>query len=673
MPGWAERAPSTSHPRRAPVAVAARVAGVGSNVSLTHPRGAQPCMLRALPRCAVRKSPLDLRPERRTLRIYAFDPMQERAGDRRVRVEIPYRELAWSERSFADDRLEVVDYDGATGRYYRAIQLDDPRIAMLQGVEPSESDPQFHQQMVYAVASRVLENFDRALGRRLRFWGGERLRLFPHAFQGRNAYFDQALNAVLFGYFPADEDDPGANLPGQPVFTCLSHDIIAHEVSHAALDRLHRHYREATSAHVPALHEAFADIVAIFQRFTFLDVVRDVIRSTRGDLLGRANPLLEVGAQLGAAAGLGAAIRTVAGAPDPTAFGRTTEPHALGRILVSAVFGGFVRTFEARTADLLRIATGGSGRLPEGELYPDLVARLASECGRVAQSVLSMCIRATDYLPPLDPTFSDYLRAMITADFELNRADEGGLRAAMIESFRLHGIRPEAVGSFAVESVLLEPMDHHPDADLAVIVQRIATLGAREMARNTAPAVTALRSTKRARSPFAPETPRALFAQVKRELEVLDQGGETDAEEEPDGVYRDLYNDLWRWARAHAAEIGLEPGKPVKVVGFHPVHRVATSGELLVEMVAELVQTRPLSGDLGGLRYRAGVTLVASIDGRIRYAIQKPFHERREQALRDWVGAFDAAQGHLWSQTARDRDRLMTAFSARAMDGRRWR
>ena len=44
---------------------------------------------------------------------------------------------------------------------------------MTQGLEPLEHDPQFHQQMVYAVASKVLENFDRALGRRLRFRGGD--------------------------------------------------------------------------------------------------------------------------------------------------------------------------------------------------------------------------------------------------------------------------------------------------------------------------------------------------------------------------------------------------------------------------------------------------------------------------------------------------------------------
>lgn len=209
--------------------------------------------------------------------------------------------------------------------------------------------------------------------------------------------------------FPADEDDPGPNLPGQLIFTCLSHDIVAHEVAHAALSRLHGYYNEPTNPQVPALHEAFADIVAMFQRLTFPEVVAPAIRESRGDLLNPNNRLLDIGAQFGSAAGKGGPLRRIAGKPDPALFSRTKQPHALGWILVSAVYEGFVSNYMRRTRDLFRLATGGSGQLPEGELHPDFINRLTLECVRTAQSVLSMCIRATDYLPPVDPTFSDYL------------------------------------------------------------------------------------------------------------------------------------------------------------------------------------------------------------------------------------------------------------------------
>jgi hypothetical protein len=42
------------------------------------------------------------------------------------------------------------------------------------------------------------------------------------------------------------------------VFTCLSQDIIAHEVTHALLDGMHRRFNEPSNLDVLAFHEAFA-------------------------------------------------------------------------------------------------------------------------------------------------------------------------------------------------------------------------------------------------------------------------------------------------------------------------------------------------------------------------------------------------------------------------------
>jgi hypothetical protein len=607
-------------------------------------------------------------PERRVLRIYAFDPMLGRTGELRVAVDVPFRPLDVKKASFADDRLEVVDYDAAAKVYYRAIDLDEATVAMQLGIEPSESDPQFHQQMVYAVAARVLENFDRALGRKLRFWGGRTLRLFPHAFRGRNAFFADKLNAVLFGYFTADEDDPGENLPFQLIFTCLSQDIIAHEVAHAALHRLHPHFNDPTSPQVIALHEAFADLVAVFQRFTYTDVVREVIRRTRGNLYDERDLLANIGAQFGAAAGMGGALRSLARTTTPAEFARTKEPHALGRILVEAVFDGFVKTYERRTADLKRIATGGSGRLPDGDLHPDLVARLANECSRTAQTVLAMCIRATDYLPPVDPTFSDFLRAMVTADYELNRSDELQLRASIIEAFRLRGIRPDAE-SLAVDSILLDRVeDSQPDKELGDIVRRLLNLGAFDMSRN-----------KTQRHPIDQRPIREQALAIDAANVMADDTPDTEDADllpDPDEDWRSIEILLLDWAEKHRDILQLDRDLVVRVAGYHPVHRVAPSGELVVEMVAQFVQTRRDGRDArakrGGLPYRAGTTMVATLDGSIRYIIAKPFSARREKEMADWVETYDLQVGPAWP-LGQDRNRLVEAFSARAVEGRKWR
>ena len=107
--------------------------------------------------------------------------------------------------------------------------------------------------------------------------------------------------------------------------------------------------------------------------------------------------------------------------------------------------------------------------------------------------------------------------------------------------------------------------------------------------------------------------------------------------------------------------------------GFHLVQRVAPSGEPRVEMIAQLVQSRKLDEDLGGLSYLAGTTVVASGEGSVAYTIKKPFHRAREQALRAWVKAFDAEVGPGWSDAERRKDRITAAFSARSIESRRWR
>jgi hypothetical protein len=536
------------------------------------------------------------RPSRRPLKIYSSDPMAGRAG--RLAIDVPNEELLPGP---VGRRLEVIDYDAPHDCYYPPVNLDAEAVLMQGGLEPAESDPRFHQQMIYAVASRTLENFDRALGRYVSFSSRRypRLRLFPHAFHGANAYYESALNAILFGYFRADRDAPGGNLPGQIVFTCLSHDIIVHELAHAIVDRLREHFLEPTNEDVLAFHEGFADIIALFQHFTFPELLRNEIQKT-ATKLSEPGPLVHLAQQFGHATGMGRALRSALGKADAKLYQTTFEPHERGAILVSAVFDGFFTTYQRQIRDLLRIATGGTGVLPTGDLHPDLVNRIASEATRTAQGVLNMCIRAFDYLPPVDITFGDYLRAMITADYELAPRDEAGLRAAMIEGFRLRGIYPDRVASLAEESLLW------PAADQSV-----------------------------PRIPI--ESEPALREFVIREATGFGRlGGGIEPDKEEDyyydedegevrGLKRSVAIALQHYGAANRQALGLHPDLPVQVKGFHSVFRVAASGQVLVELVSQFVQTdRAASDRFGGIPLRGGSTVVAAANGQVRYIIAKP-------------------------------------------------
>jgi hypothetical protein len=433
-------------------------------------------------------------PPFRRLRVYAFDPslatQMETAVVNVVTLKVPWEsnvppdlgpEQMTEERETREllpgpvgEYIEVVDYDPASGCFYAPVDLNDLAVVAQDGLPPSEGDPRFHQQMVYAVAMKTIQHFERALGR-IALWsprkikdaGGttidsqfvRRLRIYPHALREPNAYYSPDKKALLFGYFPASRTDPGGHLPGGMVFTCLSHDVIAHETTHALLDGLHARYVENSNPDVLAFHEAFADVVALFQHFTMPEVLRHQIAKARGDLAG-ATLLGDLARQFGHATGRRAALRSAigrvnkkTGVPDPTELSRITEPHDRGAILMAAVFDAFVSIYRSRAADLIRIATGGTGVLADGELHPDLVNRLADEASRAASHVLNMCIRALDYCPPVDLTFGEYLRALITADADLVPDDDLCYRVAFIEAFRRRGIYPPGLRTLSEESL----------------------------------------------------------------------------------------------------------------------------------------------------------------------------------------------------------------------------
>src|SRR6187402_2024469 len=75
--------------------------------------------------------------------------------------------------------------------------------------------------------------------------------------------------------------------------------------------------------------------------------------------------------------------------PSPDEYLTTAEPHDRGSILVAAVFEAFINIYKSRVADLLRIASNGTGILAQGELHPDLVNRLAGEASKAAGHVLN--------------------------------------------------------------------------------------------------------------------------------------------------------------------------------------------------------------------------------------------------------------------------------------------
>lgn len=428
-------------------------------------------------------------PTERRLQVFAFDPAASRSPETSsiatLPIAIPWEKLAPGPTG---EYIEVIDHDPASGCFYAPLDLEDPRAIANNGLPPDEGNPKFHQQMVYAVAMRTIRTFEKALGRRA-LWSPvvegrrevayvPRLRIYPHALRDRNAYYNPLKKALLFGYFPAQPLDTGTINPGGMVFTCLSHDVIAHETSHALLDGMARGLTAPTNNDMLAFHEAFADIVALFQHFALPSILTHELARTHGDLRKRSY-LVELAQEFGLGAGLHGALRSYIGSdPDPNLLANTEEPHDRGAILVAAVFDAFVTIYNRRIADLRRIASNGTGILGEGDLHPDLINRFADEAMKAADHVLQMCVRAIDYCPPVDLNFGDFLRAVITADVDLFPADPHAYRPAFIEAFRRRGIYPRDVRTMSEG-----PLQWHPPTAASIAALGQAPSGAKLLSR----------------------------------------------------------------------------------------------------------------------------------------------------------------------------------------------
>jgi hypothetical protein len=584
-----------------------------------------------------------LAPVYRRLRGYAFDPSLSGQLDTAIINENIYK-VKWEngadnggeglKQGPVGEYLEVVDYDPASGCFYEPVDLNDPHLLAQDGLPPSEGNPQYHQQMVYAVAMTTIHNFERALGRPA-LWaprdkknGGnyvQRLRIYPHALREANAYYSPQKKALLFGYFPASSDRPGRFMPGGMVFTCLSHDIVAHETTHALLDGMHRRFIKANHRDSLAFHEAFADIVALFQHFSFPEALRHQIGRTRGDL-SSPNLLGELAQQFGEAIGNYGALRSAIGEfnrktgkwephqPDPDEYQTTTEPHARGAILVAAVFDAFLAIYKRRVADLMRIASSGTGVLPEGELHPDLVNRLASDASKSAQHVLNACIRALDYCPPVDINFGDYLRAIITADTDLVPDDDLGYRVAFVEAFRRRGIYPRDIRALSVES-LRWSLPRESETFFEPL---------RDWLRKIAGHFDYLVSRR----------------EIFDKMEKIRGDLHTWIEDEGHYGLQKLSRDT-----GITFEYGLEGLRGEKegnkipkfeVHSLRPAQRVGPDGNALNQLIISLIQSRDLKLDPAGpgeesnmMVFRGGCTLILDLDAmRVRYAIKKDIADK---------------------------------------------
>lgn len=583
-------------------------------------------------------------PYYRYLRGYALDPGFSTQLSTMTINEVNYK-IRWEQvlPGPIGEYVEVIDIDPASNCYYEPIDLNAQNVLSQGGLAPSEGNPQFHQQMVYAVIMKTIHHFEHALGRKI-IWRDrdfkeagsiklqyvEKLRVHPHALRDANAYYDPDKVALLFGYFTASDQSNGTNYPGGVVFTCLSPDIVAHEATHAILDSIHNRFIENTNPDVGAFHEGFSDIVALLQRFTFPELVEHQLAITEGRL-DRFSVLGELATQFGQALeNERGALRGAIGKinpqtgkweklePNPTDYKMTKEPHDRGSLLVATIFDAFQRIYQHKTQDLIRIATNGSGILPQGSINYDLVKRLASEACDIGEHLLHICIRALDYCPPFDITFGNYLRALITADLDIAPEDENGYRIALIEAFRARGIFPDRVNTLSVESLRWSRPNFTKSEDAAF--QTIADF-------------------------LEPGVNDLLKLTDRKEIHSASKKLQARLHDFLGGENPEFNKDEWEESLMNKLGLTSEPIKlrfdgkthtlqapPLQVHQIRPTYRVGREGRQIQQVIVSLSQTVkvPLRGK-EKIVFRGGCMLILSLGNlrKVEYVILKNIRSQR--------------------------------------------
>ncbi len=394
----------------------------------------------------------------RRLTVLAQDPGLRSGGKvLTTRLEVPAERL---EPGPKGHRLHVIDYDASTDTLYkpRATDLEEDPYRDVDDPEQLLGDPHFHAQNAYAIVMSLLALFEAALGRHLQWAfdsGGHHLKIAPHAFADANAFYSRRDEGLLFGYFPGRS--------GRTVFTCLSHDIVAHETTHALLDGLRVDYMRPSSSDQAAFHEGFSDVVGLLSVLRQEAILRHV--------LGLAAPggetilsillkpeVLRNSMLMGLAEEMGKEMEGDVAALHGDALRRSVrleasadllqqpafEPaHRRGEILVAAVMNAFLEVWVRRLDALGGVTPGGAGRGGDAVRVLDL-ERVVEEGAAAAEHLVTIAIRALDYTPPVDLDFGDYLSAVLTADQQLIPDDKYDYRGVLRRSFASYGILPSS-------------------------------------------------------------------------------------------------------------------------------------------------------------------------------------------------------------------------------------
>ena len=159
------------------------------------------------------------------------------------------------------------------------IDAEMPKVGFLKYAVKEMSPTPFSTNEKRAVNCHIsigncIENVQRHLKTPIKNWSATSLLVVhPAAGTDLNAFYDR--RSLKFYYY---------NFKGKNVYFADSSDIVTHELGHAMLDAMRPDFWSVQALEVWSFHEAFSDIVAMFNLMSYDVALNKMIVETKGDL-----------------------------------------------------------------------------------------------------------------------------------------------------------------------------------------------------------------------------------------------------------------------------------------------------------------------------------------------------------------------------------------------------
>jgi len=206
----------------------------------------------------------------------------------------------------------------------------------------------------FAIVQETLSLFERARDGAAIPWAwnmrgnADPITVFPRAGTTANAFYSRTQKALkFFSHMPGEKTDV--------VFTCRSPELVVHQTAHAMLDGLKPAWLGLYNPpQTGALHEAFADVVAILVTLSRADMASALIAMTKADLHAKRY-LATLAEHPGVALGRPAGLRNADN--DLKLNQVTNEVHLISQVFTGAMYDiiadmfKFERLHQSRTKE----------------------------------------------------------------------------------------------------------------------------------------------------------------------------------------------------------------------------------------------------------------------------------------------------------------------------------